>query len=126
MKRFFLRLGLAVLVIALAAAGGFAWWANHPLALNRSPVEVVIKPNSGVASVGRQIQRGGVAMDPRLSFGDVREDNVAGIYDGPFPWETTFGFNLAGMVGHDFFKPYAVTFDFETMRIFLVSPPSSP
>jgi predicted aspartyl protease len=62
----------------------------------------------------------------RLSFGDVREDNVAGIYDGPFPWETTFGFNLAGMVGHDFFKPYAVTFDFETMRIFLVSPPSSP
>ncbi|MBP0622708.1 endolytic transglycosylase MltG [Cupriavidus consociatus] len=66
MKRFFLRLGLAVLVLALAAAGGFAWWANHPLALNRSPVEVVIKPNSGVASVGRQIQRGGVGMDPRL------------------------------------------------------------
>jgi predicted aspartyl protease len=61
-----------------------------------------------------------------LSFGDVREENVAGIYDGPFPWETTFGFNLAGMVGHDFFKPYAVTFDFETMTIFLVSPPSSP
>jgi uncharacterized protein YbjT (DUF2867 family) len=23
------------------------------------------------------------------------------------------------MVGHDFFKPYAVTFDFETMQIFL-------
>ena len=55
----------------------------------------------------------------QLFFGDMREDNVPGLYDGPFPWENTFGFHLAGMVGHDFFKPYAVTFDFETMRIFL-------
>ena len=30
-----------------------------------------------------------------------------------------FGFHLAGMVGHDFFKPYAVTFDFDTMQIIL-------
>jgi hypothetical protein len=55
----------------------------------------------------------------QLSFGDVRENNVAGLDDGPFPWEDTFGFHLAGMVGHDFFKPYAVTFDFENMQIFL-------
>jgi hypothetical protein len=55
----------------------------------------------------------------QLSFGDVRENNVAVLYDGPFPWEDTFGFHLAGMVGHDFFKPYAVTFDFENMQIFL-------
>ena len=55
----------------------------------------------------------------QLSFGDVKEENVAGLYDGPFPWENTFGFYLAGMVGHDFFKPYAVTFDFEDMQIVL-------
>jgi hypothetical protein len=55
----------------------------------------------------------------RLTFGGIKEDNVAGLYDGPFPWENTFGFHLAGMVGHDFFKPYAVTFDFENMKIFL-------
>ena len=55
----------------------------------------------------------------QLSFGGIQEDNVSGLYDGPFPWENTFGFHLAGMVGHDFFKPYAVTFDFETMQIFL-------
>jgi Aspartyl protease/Tetratricopeptide repeat len=55
----------------------------------------------------------------RLSFGKVQEENVAGLYDGPFPWENLFGFHLAGMVGHDFFKPYAVTFDFENMKIFL-------
>jgi hypothetical protein len=54
----------------------------------------------------------------QLSFGDIQED-VPGLYDRPFPWENTFGFRLAGMVGHDFFKPYAVTFDFDTMQIFL-------
>jgi hypothetical protein len=55
----------------------------------------------------------------RLSFGSVQEENVRGLYDGPFPWENLFGFHLAGMVGHDFFKRYAVTFDFENMRIVL-------
>jgi hypothetical protein len=55
----------------------------------------------------------------QLSFGDIKEENVPGLYDGPFPWENMFGFHLAGMVGHDFLKPYAVTFDFQNMQIFL-------
>jgi hypothetical protein len=55
----------------------------------------------------------------RLSFGEAQQTNVPGLYDGPFPWQSSFGFALAGMVGHDFFKPYAITFDFENMRIFL-------
>jgi aspartyl protease len=59
----------------------------------------------------------------RLSFGEVQENNVPGFYDGPFPYENSFGFHLAGMVGHDFFKPYAVTFDFENMQIFLQQSP---
>jgi hypothetical protein len=54
-----------------------------------------------------------------LSFGDIKEENVPGLYDGPFPWENMFGFHLAGMIGHDFLKPYAVTFDFQNMQIFL-------
>jgi len=53
----------------------------------------------------------------QVSFGDIREESVAGLYDGPFPWENTFGFYLAGMVGHDFVQPYAVTFDFEHMQL---------
>jgi predicted aspartyl protease len=55
----------------------------------------------------------------QLSLGDIKEENVQGVYDGPFPWQYMFGFHLAGMVGHDFFKPYAVTFDFQNMQIFL-------
>jgi hypothetical protein len=43
-------------------------------------------------------------------------------HDGPFSWEDTFDFHLAGMVGHDFFKPYAITFDFDAMQIYLRQP----
>jgi len=57
---------------------------------------------------------------PQLSFGDIKRENVPGLYDGPFPWGKHIWLSpLAGMVGHDFFKPYAVTFDFQNMRIFL-------
>jgi hypothetical protein len=55
----------------------------------------------------------------QLSFGDIKEENLPGVYDGPFPWENMFGFHLAGMVGHDFFRHYAITFDFQNMQIFL-------
>jgi hypothetical protein len=55
-----------------------------------------------------------------LSLGEARQQNVRGWFEGPFPWEHTFGFRLAGMIGHAFFKPYAVTFDFDGMRIILV------
>jgi Aspartyl protease len=55
----------------------------------------------------------------RVSLGGVQEKNVQGLFDGPFPWENSFGFFLAGMVGHEFLRPYAVTFDFERMEIFL-------
>ena len=54
-----------------------------------------------------------------LRFGEAKERDVPGLFDGPFPWESVFGFHLAGMVGHDFFKPYAVTFDFQNMKIIL-------
>ncbi len=66
MKRVLVRLAAACVVFALAATGAFAWWARHPLPLSGSPLEVIIQPNSSVASVGRQISRGGVGMDPRL------------------------------------------------------------
>jgi hypothetical protein len=55
----------------------------------------------------------------RVSLGKVQEENVQGVFDGPFPWENSFGFFLAGMVGHEFLRPYAVTFNFERMEIFL-------
>ena len=52
-----------------------------------------------------------------FTLGEITEQNVTGLYDGPFPWENQFGFRLAGMFGNDFLKRYAVTFDFTNMRI---------
>ena len=33
-----------------------------------------------------------------LSFGDIKEENVPGLYDGPFPWENTVWLSP---LGHD-------------------------
>jgi hypothetical protein len=54
---------------------------------------------------------------PEFTVGALSQQNVPGIYDGPFPWENSFGFRLAGMFGSDFLKQYAVTLDFTNMRI---------
>ena len=53
----------------------------------------------------------------QFTVGEITQQNVPGLYDGPFPWENEFGFHLAGMFGSDFLKHYAVTFDFTNMRI---------
>jgi hypothetical protein len=85
--------------------------------------EAGIKLEEDKATTGAGAGKGTLKIVPyvvnRLSFGDLQEENVPGLYDGPFPWENLFGFHLAGMVGHDFFKPYALTFDFENMKIYL-------
>ena len=38
---------------------------------------------------------------------------------GRFPGRIFLAFTWRVMVGHDFFKPYAMTFDFENMKIIL-------
>jgi hypothetical protein len=55
-----------------------------------------------------------------LQLGETRQQNVAGLA-GAFPagWEHAYGFRIGGLVGHQFFRPYAVTFDFSGMRLFL-------
>jgi UPF0755 protein len=67
MRRFITRLTLLLLLFALLAAGLFAYWAQRPVSLRTSPLEVVIKPGSSVPSVARQLQRGGVNL-PEAPF----------------------------------------------------------
>jgi len=31
-----------------------------------------------------------------------------------------FGFRVGGLISHTFFRPYALTFDFDQMRMFMV------
>jgi hypothetical protein len=58
-----------------------------------------------------------------LSLGDLHAKNLTGLY-GPFPspLESGLGVHLAGIVSHAFFRPYAVTFDFTHMKIYVRKP----
>jgi len=57
---------------------------------------------------------------PMLSLGPVVEKDLDGVY-GAFPdvFENSLGFHLCGIISHQFFRPYAVTFDFEKMQVIL-------
>jgi len=62
-----------------------------------------------------------------LYLGDARQQNVAGLA-GAFPagLEYAYGFRIAGLIAHQFFRPYAVTFDFSGMRLFLGGTVATP
>ncbi len=66
MLSFLKRLLLLAILVGLAAAGGVVWWARQPVSLSASPLEVVIKHNSSVLSVARQLEHGGVDVQPQL------------------------------------------------------------
>ena len=67
---------------------------------------------------------GAVKMVPfnleELSLGQAKERDLIGVF-GPFPasLELKNGFRIGGLISHQFFRPYSVTFDFDGMRIFL-------
>jgi tetratricopeptide (TPR) repeat protein len=58
-----------------------------------------------------------------LSLGDLHEKNLTDLY-GPFPspLENGLGVHLGGIISHGFFRPYAVTFDFARMKIYVRKP----
>jgi Aspartyl protease/Tetratricopeptide repeat len=62
-----------------------------------------------------------------LYLGDARQQDVSGLA-GAFPAgiEHAFGFRIGGLIAHQFFRPYAVTFDFTKMRLFLGGPGLKP
>jgi tetratricopeptide (TPR) repeat protein len=57
-----------------------------------------------------------------LYLGEARQQNIAGVA-GAFPagLEHGFGFRISGLIAHQFFRQYAVTFDFTGMRLYLRS-----
>ena len=56
----------------------------------------------------------------RLSLGEASGEKINGLTNiFPPSLEYAFGFRIAGLISHQFFRPYAVTFDFSGMRLFL-------
>jgi hypothetical protein len=62
-----------------------------------------------------------------LTLGSVTQHDLLGL-SGVFPpsLETALGARVGGLISHAFFKPYAVTFDFSAMQIYLVPASSAP
>ncbi len=56
----------------------------------------------------------------RLTLGEAEVRKVFSFF-GPFPetLERRFGFRIAGLVAHTFFRGFALSFDFERMRLYL-------
>ncbi len=54
-----------------------------------------------------------------FTLGPIEVHDIPGIYDGPLDWSAGWPFEVDGMVGHDFLRNYAVTFDFDHMAMYL-------
>lgn len=55
-----------------------------------------------------------------LTLGQARRDGVQGLYGGMPPGtEKSYGFRTGGIISHGFFRPFAVTFDFQAMALYL-------
>ncbi len=59
----------------------------------------------------------------QLFFGRARQEKVQGLFSGPFTLEDALGFHIGGLISHGFFRSYAVTFDFRSMRLLLEQKP---
>jgi hypothetical protein len=105
----------ALLVIATGVALGF----TCPESMIEQASLTFDRQGSMVPATGRRVNMAPLVVN-ELILGDVRQQNVAGLA-GAFParWEHAYGFRIAGLVAHQFFRPYAVTFDFSGMRLFL-------
>jgi hypothetical protein len=60
---------------------------------------------------------------PLLALGDARREQLTGVI-GPFPpqLETSQGVRIAGLISHEFFRRWALTFDFDRMELRLAEP----
>ena len=59
-------------------------------------------------------------MVDELALGDASERDIHATF-GPFPpqLEDAYGFRVGGLISHEFFRPYALTVDFVSMRYLL-------
>lgn len=96
------------------AGGGFSC---HEFVIKEAKIEL---PKEGFQGMGGG---GPITVYPftvNLTLGDVRRDGVRGGFGAlPPGFEDRHGFRTGGLVSHGFFRPFAVTFDFQAMVLYL-------
>jgi len=92
------------------------------------PESVIKEANIKLPEKGFTGQGGGgpVTVYPfnaDLTLGEAKELSVQGLHGAVPPGsEERFGFRMGGLISHGFFRPYAVTFDFLSMTLYLKKP----
>ncbi len=87
--------------------------------------EAKIKLDDGPAATG---YGGGGAVQfrsftvQRVTLGPITEADIGGVYDGNFVMGKMSPFQIAGLISHQFFRPYELTFDFDHMQMLLTKP----
>jgi UPF0755 protein len=51
-------------IVSVAAAGGFSWWAKQPITTQEPAIEFTVKPGSSVGAAAQQMASAGVPVNP--------------------------------------------------------------
>jgi tetratricopeptide (TPR) repeat protein len=91
-----------------------------PSTITRSGIHLPEGPSVDFAGSGTEGKARAVPFTSELTLGEVKIRSVLGFADVfPEKLEYQFGFRIGGLVSHQFFRGYAVTFDFISMTIFM-------
>ena len=63
---FIKKVFISTVIVALAAGGGFAYWAGQPITAHQEAIDFTIEPGSGAHAAGQQIADAGVPIEPLL------------------------------------------------------------
>ncbi|MHB8055259.1 MAG: aspartyl protease family protein [Candidatus Aminicenantales bacterium] len=86
--------------------------------IKEAEIEVSAETQTGIGGGGEVSIRNFVARE--VTLGGARASEVKGVSGAMTTgMEYMLGVRLAGIISHDFFKPYKVTFDFAHMRLIL-------
>jgi len=97
------------------AGGGFT---STDLLIEQAGIELTGEPMRGMGG-GGPVEIYPYIMN-ELTLGRARQADIRAFH-GAFPADPDrWGFTVAGIISHGFFRPYALTFDFDRMRIYLV------
>jgi hypothetical protein len=96
------------------AGGGFMgtdWLAE------KANIQLPEETQEGVGGGGKVSFK--TAVLEEVTLGDARETDVVGVFSGMPNLGDRFGYRIAGIVSHGFFRSYRLTFDFTTMHLLL-------
>lgn len=110
--------GPYLLLVDTGMAGGEFSCPEH--VIDEAKIEL---PKDGLQGMGAGGPITNYPFTVDLTLGEARRDEVQGLYGAlPPGFDDRLGFRTGGIISHGFFQPFAVTFDFQSMTLYLETP----